>query len=100
MRRVVLAATGLAVLTVWSGSGTAQERTVQAQSAFVANVPQVLSMVMADELVVPSRNYAAGAREFGPADMSQGVTTIKATFTRENWPLTNQDVVLQVGIEA
>lgn len=49
---------------------------------------------------IPSRNYAAGAREFGPAAIAQGVTTMKATFTRENWPLTNQDIVLRVGIEA
>lgn len=101
MRRIVLAATTvLAVVTLWSGSGTAQERTAHGRSAFMANVPDVLVMVMADQLVIPSRNYAAGEREFGPANVSQGVTTIKATFTRENWPLTNQTVVLQVGIEA
>lgn len=49
---------------------------------------------------VPSNVYAAGPRSFGPAPMALGVIEIKATFTRENWPLTNVDPVLTVSVEA
>src|SRR5262245_20439639 len=49
---------------------------------------------------VPSGVRPAGERTFGPANLPTGITEIKATFTREAWPLTNQDVIFQVGIEA
>jgi hypothetical protein len=48
---------------------------------------------------IPSAAYPAGDRAFGPADIPLGVTAIQAVFTRQAWPGTNQDVVLQCGIE-
>lgn len=49
---------------------------------------------------VSATNYQAGARAFGPVAIPAGVTTISATFTREAWPLTINDTVLQVAVEA
>lgn len=48
----------------------------------------------------PSQVYTVGQRTFGPFNLAPGATKIQATFTRENWPLTFNDVVLKVNIAA
>lgn len=48
----------------------------------------------------PSQVYGVGPRTFGPFNLADGATQIRATFTRENWPLTFNDVVLKVNIGA
>lgn len=54
---------------------------------------------MAVVLSVPSAVYAPNTYTVGPANVPLGVTQMRATLTRESWPLTNSDVVVIVRIE-
>lgn len=48
---------------------------------------------------IPSNNYPSNTRSFGPANVAIGVTKLRVTFTRENWPGDNDDRIINVKIE-
>src|SRR5512145_1320619 len=45
-----------------------------------------------------SRNWPAGSNTAGPADIPQGLTRLRATFTRENWPAGTNIVTVRIEI--